>query len=190
MPLTFQHRLAVEERQHFRKGQPRILHADERLHLRRAVAGHENGAGRAGLGGGEVSVGLGEGQVARPRALRRREAGDGRGRVSEDFPVNVFGDVSDGVRHLKLQGWSVQVFPFSPAHARLGKNPLGQSPINITLVRIGNGQPAAVFHEEGVFALLPRPLPAKQPKPADQFAVLDGFRHEPVNARRAGERDD
>ena len=61
--------------------------------------GHENRGGLALFGGGEVSVLLGERQVAGPGAVGRCETGQVHRAVAEDFALEFFGDLGSSEWH-------------------------------------------------------------------------------------------
>ena len=98
-------RLGEEQREHLGKGHARIGHADQGLAAGAVGTVHQDGGSGALFGAGEVTLVLGEGQVARLGAVGRGEALKGQCAVPDHFAPEAFGNVRGGIRH-KLLTWT------------------------------------------------------------------------------------
>ena len=92
-------RFGKKKRQHLGEGDAGIGHPDQSLCRGGKVRRNKDGAGGALLGACEVSLILGEGQIARLSGIRLGEAPQHHARISEHFATEMFRNVRRSKSH-------------------------------------------------------------------------------------------
>jgi len=102
MDTRLEDRLREEQVHHLGKGDPGVLNPEQHLARRGERPIDNDRRGRALLGAGEIVLILGERQVSRLGAISRSKPLDHQARITGDFGVQKFGNLSGGKRHILL----------------------------------------------------------------------------------------
>src|SRR5436190_21837204 len=92
-------RFRKKQRQHFRKGDSRVRHANQHLARRGERAVNNDRRGRALFGASEVVWVFREGKIARLGAVSRGKTVEHQARIAQNFASEMFGYFSSSEGH-------------------------------------------------------------------------------------------